>query len=447
MRPDPKTCSAICRWAVVAACLAAGGGTLLAPHATAAQDRPVGRTTAIGAPASAGVPGGTVGQLVVKMVPGADIASLNRRLGSTTRSVLLASHSVFLIDVPLKVHSADLPTQKQEWVKQAKDLVKSLSADPYVVYAEINTEAGITEGERFHHWPMGGPSCSGSNPGQYTGQPAATRLSLNEVHRKARGARRIVAVIDTGVDLAHPALAGRIAARGYDYIDDDSVPNEVRDGIDRDGDRLVDDGYGHGTFVAGIAALVAPEAKILPMRVLDSEGRGNVFMVAEAVYDAVDAGADVINMSFGTADKLKSRVLEDAVKTASKRGIVVTAAAGNDGSNEAHYPAAMTEVISVAAESADGGDLASFSARGKWVDVAAPGERIVSALPCGYGSWSGTSMAAPFVAGAVAVLASTHPGTRAQKVVKSVDEGCDPGHGLEVRAGAMNLLRSLIRVS
>jgi subtilisin family serine protease len=406
---------------------------ILAPRAT-------GATEAAGA-------GGT-GQLVVKIVAGADIGPVNAQLGSTTRSVLLASHGVYLLDVPLRTTSTDPAKRSKEWQKQAKEAAAVLDKRSDVVYADPNTDADITQGDRFHYWPSGGPNCIAADSSAFTAQPVATALDLTQVHRTARGTGQVIAVLDTGLATTHPALAGRLAPGGYDYVDDDALPDEVIGSADRDGDLLTNEGYGHGTFVAGLAALVAPDAKIMPMRVLDAEGRGNVFMVAEAVYDATTRGADVINMSFGTAERTNSRVLSDAVANAVKAGVVVVAAAGNDGSAVQHYPAAMKDVVSVAALATNGTGLAAFSSHGAWVDLAAPGEHVISSLPCGYGTWSGTSMAAPFVAGAAALLgvdakAKNVPNAR---ILKALDEGCDRIKGMSVRTGAIDLVRSLARI-
>jgi len=419
---------------VAVACAPVGVATAMVEDSTSATAGP------------APDPGSTVGQLVLKVAAGAEIESVNRRLGSTTRSTLLASRGVYLLDVPLDEPTNDADKRKADWAKQVQHVITELTKDPAVVYAEANSEADITEGNRFHYWPSGGPVCLGSDDSTYTGQSAARRLGLAQIHRSARGARSTVAILDTGLDDRQPALIGHVAPGGYDYIEDDAQPEEVTRGQDRDGDGFTDEGYGHGTFVAGIVALVAPEAKILPQRVLDAEGRGNVFMVAEAIYDAVAAGADVINLSFGTADKIHSKVLDEAVRSAEKRGAVVVAAAGNDGSSSAHYPAAMSGVISVAAQAEDSSDLADFSTRGKWVDLAAPGERVVSTLPCGFGAWSGTSMAAPFVSGGAAVIIGLRPKIKPTDVVKAIGDGSDKVRGLRVQHGALNLRRSLARL-
>jgi subtilisin family serine protease len=420
---------------------------------------------------------------VVKLAPGTDLAALNARYGTRTRSVLLASRSIYLLESPIPAPSSGRSAKDKGWKKLTDGLLKGLDSDPQVVYAELNSDADTTEDDRFHYWPSGGPECTGSDPGTYLRQPAASQLQLDAVHRTGRGSGAIIAVLDTGVDLSHPALRDRIAQGGYDYVDDDRTPTEVPDGTDQDGDGLTDEGYGHGTFVAGIAALVAPDARILPARVLDSDGRGSIFAVAEAIFDATEAGADVINMSFGTSDHVSSHLVTDAIGDAHSSGVIVVGAAGNDGSGAKHYPASVAGVLSVGALAADGVRLAGFSDRGNWVQLAAPGERISSALPCGYGTWSGTSMAAPFVAGAAAVLGGSpvpDAGRRADgngakddkgdddkgdddkgdddkggdgnngrhrgQVLRAICEGAVKLHGVQVKAGAIDLRRSLRRI-
>jgi subtilisin family serine protease len=199
-------------------------------------------------------------------------------------------------------------------------------------------------------------------------------------------------------------LAGRLG-RAWDYVDDDNDPTDRRDGKDNDNDGLTDEAFGHGTHVAGIVALVAPDATILPSRVLDADGRGNVFLVAQAIADVVEDGADVINLSFGTEDNTDSKLLKDAISHAQHQGIVVVASAGNNGSTARRFPASAHNVIAVAGAGAAATGLASFSNRGTWVRVAAPSTDIVSAIPGGgYAAWSGTSMAAPFVSGEAALI-------------------------------------------
>ncbi len=383
------------------------------------------------------------GQLVVKLAPGVDVEAINRRLGSTTRSTLLASRSIYLLDVPFATDETSPSKRDKAWAKQAKKTIADLRKNASVVYAETNHATDTAEDDRFHHWPSGGLTCGQGDLASYLTQPATGQLSLDAVHRRATGAGAVVAVLDTGIDLDHPWLESRIAPGGYDYVDDDATPGEVSDGLDQDGAGGVDDAYGHGSFVAGVVALVAPDARILPQRVLDSEGQGDVFTVAEAVFDATARGADVINMSFGMVDKVESKVLKEAFKAAQKKGVVVVAAAGNDGSGAEHYPAAVDGVVSVAALDADAVRLAPFSAHGKWVDLAAPGVDIISTVPCGYGTWTGTSMAAPFVAGAAALTVGAGGTSKQDKASEDVLKSGRDVKGLAVHDGVVDLRRLL----
>jgi subtilisin family serine protease len=208
---------------------------------------------------------------------------------------------------------------------------------------------------------------------------------------------------------------------GWNYVGDDADTRDVALGVDSNDDGVVDDAVGHGTFVAGLVSLVAPSAKILPYRVLDSDGVGNVYIAYQAILDATASGADVINLSFGSPAKGSSHLLSDAIKSAQRAGVVVVAAAGNDGTTHQQYPAAQTEVLSVAA--LDGTALPTFSSRGKWVDVSAPGVGIVGPLPGGrYALWAGTSTAAPFVAGQVALMRSLAPSLSAKTLREAVDK-------------------------
>jgi thermitase len=179
---------------------------------------------------------------------------------------------------------------------------------------------------------------------------------------------------------------------------------------------------GHGTHVAGIVKLVAPQAHIMPLRVLDREGYGTTFHVAEAITFADDNGADVINLSLGTPSW--SRLLREKVDEALGDGVVVVAAAGNYGSPLPQYPASNGPPPLSLASKDDGLDrdgllaVTSVSAAekksdwanfGTWVDIVAPGEEILSTYPVSkYAYWSGTSMATPFVAGEAALIHSLY---------------------------------------
>lgn len=215
----------------------------------------------------------------------------------------------------------------------------------------------------------------------------------------------ILAVVDSGLDTSHPEFAGRILA-GYDFVERDAVPQ---------------DACGHGTHVAGIAAAtgnngegiagMAWGVQLLPIRVLDATCSGTVADVAEGIVAAVERGARIVNLSLGTIQA--STLLENATFYAYSHGAAVIAAAGNTGSSLV-YPARYPWVLAVGAT--DASDLRwGLSAYGPELDLMAPGVNILSTLPFGpnsygkapgYDTLTGTSMAAPHVAGAAALLAS-----------------------------------------
>jgi subtilisin family serine protease len=213
-----------------------------------------------------------------------------------------------------------------------------------------------------------------------------------------QGAGVTVAVLDTGVDAGHEDLAGQVLA-GVDLI-----------GNQTSGDSR--DQNGHGTHVAGIIAAadnalgavgVAPAARILPVRVLDAEGAGYAGDVAEGIVWAVDHGAAVINLSLGGPRPSAAQHL--AIQYAVEQGVSVFAAAGNSGPSAVpEYPAAFPEVTAVGATTPQG-LAASFSSRGSYVDLAAPGTMILAAhAGGGYAFQSGSSMASPFAAGVASLV-------------------------------------------
>ena len=210
----------------------------------------------------------------------------------------------------------------------------------------------------------------------------------------------IIAIIDSGLDASHPEFFGRTVA-GYDFVYDDSVP---------------EDEYGHGTHVAGIAAATGNNAqgiagiawgvRIMPLRMLDEYGRGDIADLAEALVWAADNGAKIINLSLGLGTS--STLWENAAYYAYSHGAAIFAAAGNNGINAMAYPARYDSVMAVGATDQTN-NRASFSSYGATLDLMAPGVGIYSTLPItsgGYGILSGTSMAAPHAAGAAALLAS-----------------------------------------
>ena len=237
-----------------------------------------------------------------------------------------------------------------------------------------------------------------------------------------------IAILDTGVDQNHEDLAGKII-----------------ENADFTGSTSVDDRYGHGTHVAGIAAAVTNNALgvagvgyncgILNGKVLADDGSGAYSWIASGIIWATDKGAKVINMSLG--GRLGSYALLEAVNYAWNHGVVVVAAAGNNGTSKANYPAYYTNCIAVAAT--DSSDAkASFSNYGSWVDVAAPGVNIYSTMPnhsnaiglTNYGSLSGTSMATPFVAGLAGLVWATSYRTSAASVRDRIESTAEQAESI-----------------
>jgi len=215
-----------------------------------------------------------------------------------------------------------------------------------------------------------------------------------------------IAILDSGILASHPEFTGRLLP-GYDFVNDDTDPT---------------DDYGHGTHVAGIAAAganngigmvgICPDCAIIPVKVLNQSNQGTWSAVAAGIVYAVDAGANVINLSLGGASS--SQIVEDAVQYATEHNVLVIAAAGNSRSNQPFYPAALDDVVGVAATRNDDTSW-SLSNYGPFVEVSAPGYAIYSTYNdlgntySGYNYMSGTSMATPHVAGLAGLLLSQNP--------------------------------------
>lgn len=234
-----------------------------------------------------------------------------------------------------------------------------------------------------------------------------------------------VAVLDTGVDATHPLLAGHDVSGGFDVIDGDAVPDDLPNGLDDNGDGAVDEAHGHGTYVAGLVAQVASDVRVMPVRVLDSDGTGTAWDVMRGVAWAAANGADVINLSLGGSSA--GPLAEQQFERIEGSGIVVVAAAGNGGSEELTYPAAYEGVVAVTSVDGVTGRAAVSANRGSWIDVAAPGVALVSAFPGGgYVTWGGSSAAAAIAAGALAIVAAEQPGDVVSDIVDSVTSTARP---------------------
>ena len=232
---------------------------------------------------------------------------------------------------------------------------------------------------------------------------------IPELWSKTHGKGVTVAVIDTGV-APHPALQNVVDRRNF------SSDSEVFDTL------------GHGTHVAGVIGAgsgpckgIAPSCEILALKVLGHSGMGSNESVAQAVRFAAEAGVDLICMSLGSPSP--SDVLHQALQHASKAGVIIVCAAGNDG-GPVNYPAAFSETIAVGAVDR-AGVICEFSSRGKEIAVAAPGQDITSTwVSNGYATISGTSMAAPFVTGVLALYLSANPDATHSQVMDALARTC-----------------------
>jgi hypothetical protein len=356
------------------------------------------------------------GQIVVKLAPGVDIRDLN------LRGYGLMVQELFLNDTNTNIYLL-----KATDGASAQSKLGAILGNPIVVYAELNYLSDAPEaGGRHRAFPAGDATPTTRNYSR-NGAYSDSALNLTAAREVSRGAGARVAVLDTGAQLNHPALKANFeGVPHYDFVDDDTDPSEPA--FSQNKQSLAREVIGHGTHVAGIIDLVAPQAEIMPLRVLNREGYGTTFHIAEAIAYAEENGTDVINLSLGTPSW--SMLLREEVDKAIRDGVVVVAAAGNYNSMQPQYPASNGPPPLSVASKTDGllavtsvsaaEKKSDFANYGTWVDIVAPGEEILSTYPVSkYAYWSGTSMATPFVAGEAALI-------------HSVEGSLDPG-GVEER--------------
>lgn len=220
----------------------------------------------------------------------------------------------------------------------------------------------------------------------------------------------VIAVLDTGVDFSQPDLRGALAP-GYDFVSGDNDPS---------------DDNGHGTRTAGIVGAradnglgisgVCPRCSVMPVKVAAANGSASGLDVASGITWATDHGASVISMSLGGG---QSDAVAAAVRYAQSRGVLVVAAAGNNGNSQPFYPAADPGVLSVAGTAKTGG-LYTWSNRGSWVDVAAPGCDTTTFRSGAFGQFCGTSASAPVVAGLAGLALSYAPHSSAATIEHAI---------------------------
>jgi subtilisin family serine protease len=369
----------------------------------------------------------------------------------------------------------------------ASSITSALAADPKVFGVEVDLDANVAESE-----PASLASASqaavidaalnrtmtsyfgASVRAAYVQQPAATLIRLAEAQQRTLSGASVIAIIDTGVDPYHLALSGSLVP-GFDFTRETPFVSEFSDldpmsaaaltqstvafldtyaaklnqstvaFLDQstiaflDG-RSLPRAFGHGTMVAGIVHLVAPSAKIMPLKAFRADGSSNLSDIVRAIYYAVDHGATVINMSFSVPRS--SRELAKALVFAKSHNVICIASAGNLGLPVKLYPAGYSSVIGV-------GSTNTLDVRSEFSNydassakTAAPGEALITTFPGNHyaGVW-GTSFSTALVTGAVNLMRQAHPSAS----LSSINDALDHGVKIEQKMGdaRLDLVRSV----
>lgn len=350
--------------------------------------------------------------------------------------------------------------------------VQSFEADQAVGVAELSgtTNASLTQSSTsiLDQLPGRAPvTYFGSTVANYyVSQPATSLVRLWNVQSGSNfnGSGLVVAVIDTGVDPAHPALSG-VLLPGFDFVHNQAGASELVDlsptmaaGLTQSSTSILDSGnlvqmnsftmailsqsstsildgppgsFGHGTMTAGLVHLVAPEARIMPLKAFSGDGSSDLFNIIQAIYYAADNGANVISMSFEILQS--SPALQNAIQYALSKNVTLVAASGNDGQQIMVYPAGYNNVIGVGSTSNSDGKSTFTNFGTNSVYVAAPGEGVITTYPGGnYAAGWGTSFSAPLVAGEAALILQARPGYHPGDVGNAVSKAAQVqqmGHG------------------
>ncbi len=382
-------------------------------------------------------------EIIVNFVDKADQKAIERI--AHTYGISLEYNSIFSKEEVLMRFSVGEATDDADALRH---LLETLTAETEIEYAEPNY---IYQAYFVPNDPM------------YEKQWNMTMLNMEKAWDLADGKGAVVAVIDTGVAYEDytdkkgtyhriPDLANTAFVQGYDFIDNDEHAN---------------DDNGHGTHVAGTIAQsthnktgvagIAHKASIMPLKVLNRYGYGNIADISEAIVYAADHGAQVINMSLGGGGE--SKLMREAISYAHHKGVTIICAAGNEGRSRASYPAAYPYAIGVSSVGPDG-SLAPYSNYGTGVDIAAPGGNTKKNREHGilqntigrmnptkdsYEFFQGTSMASPHVAGVAALLVSTglnNPAKIEEILLQTATQKNDPskyGAGIVNAAAALTL--------
>jgi subtilisin family serine protease len=350
--------------------------------------------------------------------------------------------------------------------------VQSFESDQRVNVAELSgtTNASLTQSSTSILDQLPGRAAvtyfGSTVANYYVSQPATSLARLADVQSGSNynGSGILVAVIDTGVDPGHPALAS-VLLTGFDFVHNVSGASELVDlspntaaGLTQSSTSILDSGnlvqmnsftmaildqsstsildgapgsFGHGTMTAGLVHLVAPGARILPLKAFSADGSSDLFNIVQAIYYAADNGANVISMSFEILQS--SPAMQNAIQYALSKNVTLVAASGNDGQQIMVFPAGYNSVIGVGSTSNSDGKSSFTNFGTNAVYVAAPGEGVITTYPGGYyaAGW-GTSFSAPLVAGEAALVLQARPGYHPGDVANAVSRAVQVqqmGHG------------------
>ncbi len=332
----------------------------------------------------------------------------------------------------IDVHQIEVPRHLS-----VKEMVELLRLHPDVEFAEPNgyVRIVVTPNDPLfkYQYALYNPGGTLLLPGSPQGKSRAD-IRASEAWEHSKGNKDVlIAIVDSGIDLLHPDIKTKVRSSGRDFVNNDFDAT---------------DDHGHGTHVAGIVAAatnnnegiagVAWNCEVLPLKVIDKEGSGLYSWVAEAIIWAADNNVAVINLSIGGDEP--SQTLEQAVRYAYEKNVVIVAAAGNDG-GPVLYPAAYDNYCLAVAATDYNDTRPNWSNFGPEIDVAAPGVRVVSLVPrwyfgpdsFPYGYGTGTSMAAPHVAGLAALLKSLKPWLRAREIMDVIRYSCDDINALQYK--------------
>jgi len=396
----------------------------------------------------------------LRTAPGASGAAVSAALGGESSVVTAELNSRTSLPAPVKLDQSTVSVLNQSTVSVLNQ--RAVSGLSQSTVSVLNALVDMRSAQFYGSTVISG----------YVNQPAMRIIQNDAAHRISTGIGVVIADISNGVDANHPVLRGALMP-GFNFLNNSndvsvfaglnqstvSVLNESAD-LNQSTVSVLNQStvsvlnqstvsvlnslpamFGHGTGVAGILRLVAPQAKIMPLRAFSLDGNGQMYDVIRAIYYAADQGAGVINMSFSC--DCDSKGLRDAIAYADRQGVVLLASVGNDSSRVPLFPAAYQSVLGIASTNFDD-SRAAFSNYGSAVSVAAPGTGIITAFPGGkYAAFWGTSFSTPQVAGEAALLMQR--GVRGYwvdwSILRSADNDDTRGAGLGY--GRIDLLQAL----